>query len=98
MKGEIFVKKKLFVKQRDFRDCGPCCLLSIIKFYEGNINLEQIRLDTRTNNNGTSAFNIIQAAQKYGLNGYGKKIDKINQELKLPVIAHIVTKNGYEHL
>lgn len=97
MKGEIFVKKKLFVKQRDFRDCGPCCLLSIIKFYEGNINLEQIRLDTRTNNNGTSAFNIIQAAQKYGLNGYGKKIDKINQELKLPVIAHIVTKNGYEH-
>ena len=45
MKGEIFVKKKLFVKQRDFRDCGPCCLLSIIKFYEGNINLEQIRLE-----------------------------------------------------
>ena len=97
MKGEILLKKKLFVKQRDTRDCGPCCLLSILRYYEGNVNLEKIRLDTKINNNGTTAFNIIMAARKYGLDGYGKKISILDNDLKLPVIAHILTKRGYEH-
>ncbi len=91
------MKKKLFVKQRDTRDCGPCCLLSILRYYEGNVNLEKIRLDTKINNNGTTAFNIIMAARKYGLDGYGKKISILDNDLKLPVIAHILTKRGYEH-
>ena len=91
------MKKKLLVKQRDIRDCGACCLLSILRFYDGDFNIEQIRLDTKTNNNGTTAYNIINAAKRYGLNGYGIRTEKLDDNLSLPVIAHIVTKKGYEH-
>ena len=91
------MKKKLLVRQRDIRDCGPCSLLSIIRYYDGDMNLEQIRLDSKTSNKGTTAYNIINAAKKYGLNGYGKKIEKLDDNIPLPVIAHIVTNKGFEH-
>ena len=58
------MRKSLFIKQRDSMDCGACSLLSIIRYYEGNIGIEQIRLDTKTNKNGTTAFNIINAGRK----------------------------------
>ncbi len=34
------------------KDCGVCSLLSIIRYYKGNVPLEQLRLDARTNNEG----------------------------------------------
>ena len=91
------MRKNLFIKQRDSMDCGACSLLSIIRYYEGNIGIEQIRLDTKTNKNGTTAFNIINAGRKYGLDGIGKRIDKLEEIEDLPVIAHVVTEKGYEH-
>ena len=91
------MRKKLLVKQRDIRDCGACCLLSIIRHFDGDLNLEQIRLDTKTNSNGTTAFNIIKAAQKYGFNSVGKRIESVNDIKSFPVIAHVITKKGYEH-
>ena len=92
------MKKKYIVKQNDIKDCGACCLLSIIKYYDGNIPLEKIKIDTKTNINGTTAFNLINAAKKYGLNGFGKKLNKIEIEnIILPAIAHITTEKGLNH-
>ena len=92
------MKKNLIVKQHDIRDCGPCSLLSIIRYYNGNIPLERIRLDCKTSLNGTSAYNLIIAAKKYGFNAKGIKIDNIyDKDISLPAIAHLKLSNGLEH-
>ena len=92
------MKRKYIVKQNDIKDCGICCLESIIRYYNGNIPLEILRLDTRTNQNGTTAYNLLKTAKKYGLNGIGKKIDNINsKDIILPCIAHTVTSKGINH-
>ena len=92
------MNKKLIVKQQDIKDCGICCLESIIKFYDGYIPLENLRLDTKTNNNGTTALNLIKAAQKYGFTAIGRKdLTLDSKELLLPAIAHTITKKGLNH-
>lgn len=93
------MKKEYVIKQRDARDCGACCLLSIIKFYGGYIPIEKIRIDTHTTNEGTTALNIIKAGNTYGLDGKGIKTnyDELLSSAILPVIAHIKTKNNLFH-
>lgn len=91
------MKRKFIVKQNDIKDCGVCCLQSIIKFYNGYIPLEILRLDTKTNQNGTTAYNILKTAKKYGLNGYGKKMNSLEEDIQLPAIAHITTEKGINH-
>ncbi len=92
------MNKKFIVRQQDIRDCGICCLQSIIKFYGGFIPLETLRLDTKTNNNGTTAYNLILTAKKYGFNAIGRKnISLDSEELILPAIAHVVTDKGINH-
>ena len=91
------MKKEFIVKQNDIRDCGICCLLSVIKYYKGYIPLERLRLDTRTDRNGTTAFNLINTAIKYGFNACGKKIDVLDSNLILPAIAHLEYENGLNH-
>ncbi len=89
--------KKWEIKQRDNRDCGVCCLLSIIKYYGGNISLEQLRLDSFTSDNGTSAYHLIKTLKKYNFESLGLKInnDSINK-ICLPAIAHVII-NNYHH-
>ena len=90
------MKKKYIVRQNDIKDCGVCCLESILKYYNGYVPLETLRIDTNTSISGTTAYNILKTAKKYGLNGQGKKTDNTN-EIILPAIAHLKLKNGLEH-
>jgi len=92
------MKKNFVVRQQDIKDCGICCLESIIKYYGGFIPLEILRLDTKTGSKGTTAYNLIKTAQKYGFNAIGKKdISLEEKNLILPAIAHIVTEKGLNH-
>lgn len=91
------MKKEFIVRQNDITDCGICCLESIIKYYNGFVPLETLRLDTKTNYTGTSAFNLINTAQKYGFNAFGRKIIDINDIKILPAIAHLELANGLTH-
>ena len=92
------MNKRLIVKQQDIRDCGICCLESIIKYYKGYIPLERLRLDTKTGTNGTTALNLIKTAQKYGFNALGRKdLTLDSEELLLPAIAHTITPKGLNH-
>jgi len=90
------VLKKVIVKQYDLKDCGACCLLSIIKYYGGYIPLETIKMDTHVNKNGTTAFHIINAAKKYGFDATGVKTDNL-KDLIFPVIAHVEVNNQFNH-
>ena len=85
------------VRQQDEKDCGVCCLLSIIRFYGGNVPLEQIRLDANTKADGTNALNLVLASKKYGFDAIGMKVDNINSINRLPAIAHLNKKRGYTH-
>ena len=86
------------VLQDGAKDCGICCLLSIIRFYGGEVSKEYLRKLTNTNKDGVSAYNLIEAAKEVGFEAYGvmgdlKKIENNN----LPCIAHINVNRHYQH-
>ncbi len=91
------MKKEYIVRQNDIKDCGVCCLESIIKYYHGYIPLETLRIETRTNSSGTTAYNLIKTAKKYGFNALGQKLEAIDDDIILPAIAHIITEKGLNH-
>lgn len=85
------------VRQRDEMDCGVCAMLSIVKYYGGNVSLEQMRMDAKVDKNGTSALNLILAAKKYGFDAVGVKLMQLDEIKRLPAIAHVNLKNGLSH-
>lgn len=86
------------VKQQDLKDCGVCSLSCIIKYYDGYIPIEKIRDDTFTTSEGTSAYNLIEAAKSYGFDAIGVKVDDVkSKDIYYPAIAHVVLKNGLNH-
>ena len=94
------MKKIPIVKQRDLRDCGPCCIQSILKYYGGYVSLENIRQDCYTDNKGTSAYHLVETLKKYGFDSCGLSVDKNHlndNDIVLPVICHLVLKNGLHH-
>ena len=78
---EKIMKKINVIKQRDLRDCGPCCILSILQFYDGYVPIEKIRLDSYTSNSGTTAFHLINSLKKYGFDAYGIELQKENRRI-----------------
>lgn len=86
--------KNIVVRQEDEADCGACCLLSIIKYYNGYVPLEYVKVDTLSTKDGTTFYNLKVAAEKYGFEVNGKReycLDKV----KLPCIAQIKVNNFY---
>ena len=91
---------KVSIKQHDIKDCGAACLLSIIRYYNGNISLDKIRMDTFITKNGISAFNLVNAAKKYGFDSYGIRIsfdDLKKGNILLPAIAYLELQSGLTH-
>ncbi len=86
------------VLQDGIKDCGICCLLSITRYYGGEISKELLREMTNTNKSGVSAYNLIVAARKIGFEATGvvgdlSKIEKNN----LPCLAHVIINKSYKH-
>lgn len=71
---------------------------AILKFWGGYVPLEKIRDDTCINAYGTTAYHLIMAAQGYGLEAMGVRVESIlDKNIYLPAIAHVVLKNGLQH-
>ena len=92
------LKKYPFVKQEGIKDCGPACLLMIIKYYKGNVSIERLRDLTRTSKSGTSAYNLVLASKELGFYSKGMRgsIDDL-KSVVLPCIAHVVIDKVYKH-
>ncbi|MEA3318143.1 MAG: cysteine peptidase family C39 domain-containing protein, partial [Bacteroidota bacterium] len=58
--------KKTFELQQDQSDCGVACLLSLTKYYGGNISLEKLRELSGTSKQGTPLLGLYQGANQIG--------------------------------
>jgi len=87
--------KNYEVLQDGLKDCGSACLLSIIKYYKGNVSLERLLELTNTTKEGTNFYDISLAGEEIGLNSKGYKVDSFNELLNIdkPFISQVVIDN-----
>ena len=92
------MKKNLIVKQIGYKECGAASLLSIIRYYHGNISMQRLVELTNTTNDGTTFYDIKQASNELNLEAIGYKVDDITKlkDIKKPFICQIISHN-YEH-
>ena len=92
------MKKSLIVLQDGYKECGAASLLSIIRYYHGNIPITRLTELTQTTTDGTSFYNLKLAAEELGLEAIGYKTDKITnlKEINKPFICQLIN-NNYEH-
>lgn len=97
----MFMKK---VRQHDERDCGAACFATILSKYGINLSLQESREAVSTDIQGTNIYNIVKAGKKYGFNAeaYAGDFDSLlcevkEKNIKLPIIAHIISEEGLEH-
>jgi ATP-binding cassette subfamily B protein len=89
---------KSIVLQQDQSDCGVACLLSIIKYYDGNATLEDIRKLSGTNITGTTLLGLYQAAISLGFKAEGCEADIAALFMHpSPVILHVLVEGNLEH-
>ena len=84
--------------QDGYKECGAACLLSIIRYYGGNISINKLVELTNTTKIGTHFYNLREASILLGLESKAYKVDNINvlKELKMPFICQFIN-NNYEH-
>ena len=88
--------KQYIVRQNGYKDCGPSCLLSVMKYYGLEASHEEVTMNLKTTREGTNAFNIINGSRLYGFDGFASHYnydDIINSKVTLPIICHCKKDN-----
>ena len=86
------------VLQDGNKDCGVCCLLSIIRHYGGDVSKEYLRELTGTTKSGVSFYQLLEAAESLGFSCEGVKGElSFLDYSRLPCIAHIIYQKKYQH-
>ena len=98
-RGEILFKKYCCVLQKDEKDCGPACILTIAKQYNSSFSIAKLRQISGTDRNGTNLIGMIKGLDYLGFDAKAVKIEdkKIDDSVIFPIIAHIQTKNNFLH-
>jgi ABC-type bacteriocin/lantibiotic exporter with double-glycine peptidase domain len=92
--------QKTHTLQLDRSDCGVACLLSIIKFYNGNHSLEKLRELSGTTPQGTTMLGLYQVANELGFTADGIKGEiQALKDHDEPVILHFeIVKNNNHYV
>ena len=91
-------KKHIQIKQHDFTDCAAACIASVLGWYKKEVPIARIRQLAATDQKGTTAWGIIQAARSLDLTAKGVKGSKDDlPDIPLPAIAHVVVKGLLHH-
>ena len=92
------MNKKCIVIQNGYKECGSACLLSIIRYYKGNIELNKLVELTKTDKNGTNFYNMSEAIIDLGLQSKSYHVDNFEQLLSIgkPFICQLLI-DGYYH-
>lgn len=86
------------VLQDGIKDCGICCLLSIIRYYGGEVSKEYLREITNTTKDGVSLYNLLEASKRIGFESIGLTGNLEDIDInKLPCIAHFIINKSYKH-
>ena len=82
------------VLQDGIKDCGVCCLLSIIRFYGGDVSKEYLREITHTTKEGVSLYNLIEGAKIIGFEAIGLTgdLDNIKEENLNILVENLVSE------
>lgn len=92
------MNKNLIVLQGGKKDCGCASLLSIIRYYGGNISISKLEDMTNTTKDGTNFLELKNASYKLGFDSIGYKVDEFDKlyEVNCPFIAQLIEHN-YSH-
>ena len=92
------MKKNFIIIQDGIKECGSACLLSIIRYYGGNISLEKLLTLTNTNKEGTTFYDLKKAALEIGLYAKGYKLSSTDNlcHIEKPFISQVII-NNYTH-
>ena len=92
----LFTAKKF--KQRDATDCGPTCLGFVAHHYRLRLPIARIRQIAGTDQVGTTALGLLEAAEKLGFQTKGVKgAPESLAKVPKPSIVHLKVKNGHFH-
>lgn len=92
------MKRNLIILQEGNKDCGASSLLSVIRYYGGDISLDRLIEMTKTTKEGTNFYNLSVASSTLGLANKCYKMQDTNKlkEIKPPYIVQLNNKN-YTH-
>ncbi len=96
------VAKTPLIMQMEAAECGAASLSMVLAYYGKWIPLEQARIDCGVSRDGSSAKNIYQAAEQYGLkaSAYRFEVSSLMEKATYPCIihwglSHFVVLNGF---
>ncbi len=90
--------KASFTQQQEEKDCGIACLLSLIRYYGGDNNFDELRRISGTSISGTTLLGLYQAAQQTGFDAEGCEADMealLNHPS--PCILHVTLAGNLQH-
>ena len=84
------VAKVPVIMQMEALECGAACLAMVLAYYQKWIPLEQVRLDCGVSRDGSNMKNVFLAAQHYGLevHGYRMEVEGLKRQVTFPCIIH----------
>ena len=84
------VAKVPVIMQMEALECGAACLAMVLAYYQKWIPLEQVRFDCGVSRDGSNMKNVFLAAQHYGLevHGYRMEPDGLKESGTFPCIIH----------
>jgi ABC-type bacteriocin/lantibiotic exporter with double-glycine peptidase domain len=90
--------KTSFTPQQEARDCGIACLLSLIRYYGGDNNFDELRRISGTSLTGTTLLGLYQAAKQIGFNadGWDANMEALLQHPS-PCILHVTLPGNLQH-
>ena len=93
------MKKRITkIKQHDVTDCGAACLYSVAAHYGHTLPIARIRQYAATDEKGTNALGMVQAAEKLGFTAKGVRgsFESLGK-IPLPAIAHVIVDDARYH-
>ncbi|MDR1905436.1 MAG: peptidase domain-containing ABC transporter [Clostridiales bacterium] len=87
------------VKQHDITDCGAACIATVCLQYKKETTITKLRDMSGTDIKGTTVFGLVQTLEQLGFEAKAGRMsrEEFEKRFTLPMIAHIITKEGISH-
>lgn len=91
---ESWRKKTPLLIQMENTECGAACLGIILAYYGRYVPMEELRIACGVSRDGSSAYGIVKACEKYGIDceGYSYTVEELKQQ-PMPCILYW----GFDH-